>query len=439
MTRNEYNWLIFRTGSVLTVLGFFVRCVSVYKDIFVAAVCGSGASVDAFLLATIVPLMLVQIVAAPAANSLLSSLTRLHITSHPLAVFRTFEAYLLKIVLILFILCSMLIFCAVPVSELISGSGHNTSVNVSRLLPVVAPILVVSGISTLLIMALNSFKVFSFPALTGVFSPLSIVVGLTVLPSDPALAMAWGALIGNGIQCAALTLIYATLRMRHRSAANVPATPIEIRAVVPFVLSALLMSSADIVDQAMAARIEVGAVAALGFGTRVTAFFISVCGSALASAAFPYIAEMIESHEWQKLQHMIRTYSRLIMIGGAGALLILSLLSEFIVQILFERGAFSSADTQQVTLIQILSLAQIPFYLLNTLAMRVALAFTSSRALVLVTGISILLNVALNYLFTLWIGTAGIALSTTCVYVVSAFFLFKLNERTLAARAHALP
>ena len=105
--------------------------------------------------------------------------------------------------------------------------------------------------------------------------------------------------------------------------------------------------------------------------------------------------------------------------------------SDLIVETLFERGAFGSEDTKQVSQIQMFYALQIPFYILGILAVRLISSLKSNYILMYGAAISLPLNIALNYVFMQWFGVSGIALSTACVYLVSFIFLTSMLAKEL--------
>ena len=146
-------------------------------------------------------------------------------------------------------------------------------------------------------------------------------------------------------------------------------------------------------------------------------------------AVLTYFSKMAAEDDWKGIKQTLDTYTRLIFAVGIPVVLLLILLSKSIVGLLFERGAFTSQDTALVSNIQIYYFLQIPFYVLAMLMMRLISSLKANRWLLLVSSIGFILNIVLNYTFMHWLGVAGIALSTSIVYVISY-----LSFRTIISR-----
>ncbi|MHC5830090.1 MAG: lipid II flippase MurJ, partial [Nostoc sp.] len=70
------------------------------------------------------------------------------------------------------------------------------------------------------------------------------------------------------------------------------------------------------------------------------------------------------------------------------------------------------------------------------LVVRFISATRSNQILMWGSGFNLMINIALDYLFIQWLGVAGIALSTSCVYMFSFFFLLffaikKINKKSI--------
>lgn len=108
--------------------------------------------------------------------------------------------------------------------------------------------------------------------------------------------------------------------------------------------------------------------------------------------------------------------------------------SEPLVRVLFERGAFTAADTHLVAKVQTLFLLHIPFYTLSILLVRLISSLQANHLLMWGAVISLVINIVLNYVLGLWLGVAGIALSTSVVYLVSFCYLFCVTMLIMSRR-----
>ena len=93
------------------------------------------------------------------------------------------------------------------------------------------------------------------------------------------------------------------------------------------------------------------------------------------------------------------------------------------VALLFQRGAFTEADTKVVGQAQAMYLLQVPFYLVCMLFVRFVIAIRSTHVMVWGNVINLAVCVALTYGLMKTLGVVGIALATSVMYLVSCGFL----------------
>ena len=108
------------------------------------------------------------------------------------------------------------------------------------------------------------------------------------------------------------------------------------------------------------------------------------------------------------------------------------LASKPIVVLLFQYGKFGASDSATVSRVFAMYALQVPFYTVGLLCSRTLSALKSNHLLLWISSLNVIVNVALNWLFMRTLGAAGIALSTSCVYLVSCLALWLAVERRIA-------
>jgi putative peptidoglycan lipid II flippase len=102
-----------------------------------------------------------------------------------------------------------------------------------------------------------------------------------------------------------------------------------------------------------------------------------------------------------------------------------------LIRIIFQRGAFTAADTGVVGRVQAFLSLQIPFYFLAQLGVRFISALKRNSVLMVIAGVNMVLNIIFNLILMRYAGVAGIALSTSFVYVVSCVLVYASIARSL--------
>jgi len=102
-----------------------------------------------------------------------------------------------------------------------------------------------------------------------------------------------------------------------------------------------------------------------------------------------------------------------------------------LIGILFQRGAFTAADTKVVGRVLAFLALQIPFYLAAQLGVRFISALKRNSVLMVIAGINLVVNVIFNLILMKYEGVAGIALSTSLVYLVSCALIYASIVKSL--------
>jgi putative peptidoglycan lipid II flippase len=196
----------------------------------------------------------------------------------------------------------------------------------------------------------------------------------------------------------------------------------------------MLMGSTIVVDQSMAAMLGSGDVSALNYANRLPAMIFSVGATSLAIAVFPTLSRLSANHDWHGVRHVVSSYLRIILALSLPIVIILVTFSEPLIRMMYQRGAFSQNTTHFVASVQSILCLEVPFYGFCILCATAVCALKRTSILLWGTVISVIVNIALNYIFMKFLGLRGIALSTVAVYAISFIYLGIMLNRTLAER-----
>jgi putative peptidoglycan lipid II flippase len=422
------NRKIFRAAAVVALFSSFVLVGSVAKELVVAKWFGRGDDLDAFVIAFLLPSFLVNLVAGSVNSALIPTFVQVRETQGKEATQRLFSSVMVW-TLGLLLGVSILIGLLAPYCLPLLGSGFSAGklVLTRKLLYILLPFVALSGLVTLWTSVLNAGERFALPALLPILSPVAIIAFLVLAGRAWGIySLAIGIVCGVALQTAALAFflkaqgIHLSLRW-YGLDANLRQVATQF---VPMVAGALLMGSTDLVDQSMSAMLEPGSVAALNYAKKVVSIFVVVGVIPLTTAVLPYFSQMVAKQDWGACRHTLKTYSRLILLGTVPITLGLVFFSQPLIRIMFQRGAFVAADTQVVSRVMACLALQIPFYILGNMGVRMISALKRNAVLTTIAAVNMVLNVVLNYIFMKYAGVAGIALSTSLVYLASCLMVF---------------
>ena len=290
------------------------------------------------------------------------------------------------------------------------------------------PFLLCFGLAQHLGAWLRAGKTFLLTASAPMLVPLGIVIAL-LLAGDKVNAWTlvsgtvWGAVAHLTVLLVAIarrlprSLTWWRCSLRHWE----PGLRMVLCNALPFLIGGVAFGSAVVVDQTMAAWLTAGSVAVLGYSDKVCAIVLAVTAGPASDVLFPHFADLVAKRNWNGLRRRLLTSAGVIVTAALPMTLALCFLAHWIVGTLFERGAFGPQDTQRVAAVLRYAAFQIPFYILGTVAARVAVSLQASRFMLMIAFSALVLNASLNWLLMRHLGAAGIALSTTIVHCICAF------------------
>lgn len=425
---------ILRSWIQVGALSAGLSVVSMGKEMVVAASFGTGDAVDALVVA-LLPLLFVNTVITDAlAPALIPTYVRERERRGPEAAQDLFSR-ILALAAPALVAAYAVVAVLAPHFIPVLGSGFDAGklAQTQRLLYLLLPFVVAVGVSALLSTTLQAGERFWLAGAAPMLPPAASV--LAVLAWGPALgidALAAGLVAGSSLQAALLGwgLKRRGTALTPRWRGGSPAVRRVIGQYLPMVVGAATMGGVTLVDGAMAAALAPGSAAALNYGNKVVAGLVSAGAGALGTVVLPVFSRLTAAGDWAAVRRVIRTYGGLILLTTMPAAAALFVLSEPLVGLIFERGEFNPADTRLVGRVQALYGLQIPFYLLGILFVRLISSAGSNHLLMVGALLNLGLNVVLNYVFMRYLGVAGIALSTACVYCFSCGYLVIVSFRT---------
>jgi putative peptidoglycan lipid II flippase len=246
-------------------------------------------------------------------------------------------------------------------------------------------------------------------------------------------ALAFGIMLGSIAEAAAIG--WTLVRRGYRLWPSVAGVSPELRQVLhqywPLIAAALLMGSTTLVDNAMASWLGSGSVATLSYGRKLVGLALTIPALSLSKAVFPYFAKMAAQDDWNQINHTLATYRRAVLFSTIPLAIIMLVFSRPLTSLVLERGAFDATSTTQVAWVQAMYALQIPFYTLGILYVRLASSLRMNHLLTISTVISILVNAGMNYVLMQYLDVAGIALSTSIVYLISCCFLVLMVSKVM--------
>jgi murein biosynthesis integral membrane protein MurJ len=418
-------------AALIGVLTIVAKLFVAAREMAIAWRYGVGTTVDAYQLAltitTWLPMMLTSVMTVVLVPRLVA------LGNRP-AERRSFVAELNGTVLMLGIAVAALTWIAAPAASALLASGSNAATleltaTMSRQMAPVAVFTIVVGYLSARLQSRERFAYSVTEALP------AIAIGLLVIAPwvhGGAAPLIWGTLVGFLIQALVLGAMTARgdmglggLRIRHRS----PEWRTLYGSLLVMAAGQVVLASTIPIDQAFASRLGPGAVATLGYANRIVMLISGFGAIVLARALLPVLSSTVADGSHELGGRQARQWVWLLMLIGAAITVAVWLLAPWAVSVIFERGAFTTADSEAVAHVLRYGALQIPFYFAGLTAVQWIAARGRYASLLVIACLAILLKVAMNLLLVQSFGLAGIMMATAGMYALSFACLYFAANR----------
>jgi putative peptidoglycan lipid II flippase len=436
ISTGSVNRKIFSAAIIVAGGTVLVKAFAVVKELIVAAQFGTADELDAFLIALIIPSVIINVIADSFNSALIPTYIKVREQEGKQAAQKLFSGATIGSVGLLLITTFLLIFGSPFYLPYITSGFSAKKLDLTyQLLWTVSPIILFSGVNSIWHAILNAGERFVLIALTPILTPAVTIIALLTMKDlgvfNLPIGMVLGQLlemtiIGRALHCQGISLVpkWHGFDNNLRQIAN---------QYLPMMGAAFFMTSSGLIDQAMAAMLPSGSISALGYGEKIITLPIVIANTALSAAVIPYCSKMFAQNDWQGLRRLLKSYLGLIFAASVPFAGLIIVFSEQIVRILLQRGSFTAENTHLVAQIQACFALQIPFYIGCILVVRLSSTLRMGNVLMWGSVANMIVNVSLNYLLMQWWGVAGIALSTSFVYLFSFLFLLFFLIKNLRA------
>lgn len=431
--------------SIATFGGFTMvsRITGFLRDMIIANFLGAGTVSDAFLVSFKLPNLFRSLFAEGAFTSAFVPLfsSKLVASGRDKSVeFAAKAISLLTFFLIIFVIVFELgMPCVVKI--LAPGFSDNPAkvALTIELCRITFPFLLFISVVSFQAGILNSFDRFAAPAAAPIILNLGIIVAglLSVVFLDmPVYGMAWGITIAGIVEVIWLKyfLNKEDIKIKPDFAIKKLIKDNEIRTlfkrIAPGVVGAGIYQINMVVDTILVSLVASGAVSWLYYANRLQQLPLGVIGAAISVALLPLLSRKLkagETTEATDVQDKAVIYGLMMSLPAA---VLFICLSDSLVELLFEHGKFTSADTVKTSLALQAYAIGLPCYVMVKALMPNFFARGDTKTPVKYSAVVFVANFSLNLLLMKPFGHIGIATATSIAAFVSLYqYIHGLKKR----------
>ncbi|MEA3213824.1 MAG: putative peptidoglycan lipid flippase [Chthoniobacter sp.] len=430
------------------VVGLAVMCsrvLGLIREQVFAWLFGGGKEMDAFIVAFRTPNLLRDLFAEGAlSTAFVTTFTKKIATEGEESAWRlankvtTLTAIFMSGVVVVGILVApLLVRFLAPGFTAVPGKAELT-VHLAQLM---YPFILLVSLGALVMGILNARNVFGVPAMASSFFNIGSIVGGVTLGwlLDPSfgpkalIGLALGTVIGGVLQLGVQlpSLRRAGYRYRPDFQWNDPGVHTILRTMGPAIIAASSVQVNVMVNTWFASWLEDGTAYRLNIAFRLMQLPLGIFGVAIGTVTLPLLSRIAATGDREGFGVALARGMRLAFVLTVPATVGLILLARPIISLLYEHGKFSAHATDQAAIaLQGYAIGLCAYSALKIL-MPAFYAIDQRRTPMMVSFLSIGLNVLVNWFLAihLKLEIRGLALGTGCVAMVNFLLLYALMRR----------
>jgi putative peptidoglycan lipid II flippase len=405
-----------------TILGFV-------REVVYAKFYGTSWELDAFLAASIVPVILFGVFNGALVTALVPLFSDYVNTDREDEAWNLASSVIVTLLVVLGVCAALGAVFAPLYVPLIARFPHGHVEMAVMMTRWLMPTIVATSISGVVAALLNAYHRFLAAALQGFVANLCIVVLVSVAqPHYGAYALVFGALAGAFVQLLAMApSFFALHRFRFVVELRHPGMIRLLHVLGPIAIGSAAGQLALFFDRFFASGMSEGTIAGMNFAVKVVGLPQQVFVTAIATVIFPLFAGQFAHKNRPAMRNSLATGLQMVIFLTLPSAWGLCMLAGPIVQTLFERGAFTPQAT--VLCAQLLPYAAAGLVALaaNVVLTRCLYACGAVKVAIAVSVATVVLNVALSIAWLSWLGARGLLLANavsqtvqTVAYVIVA-------------------
>ena len=414
---------LYRGFAAVASITLLSRVLGFVRDVLIAAVLGTSAVADAFFVAFRVPNMFRRLFAEGAFDAAFIPLfaKRLHAEGPPAA--QAFAGQALAGLTLVLVVFTVLAEIAMPWLMLLLAPGFASDAAKFDLAVMLArialPYLVFMSLVALYSGVLNAFGRFAIAALASTLLNVVLIIVLLALvafrsgQTTAGIALAWAITASGVLQVIVVSLAAARIGMR---------VPIERPHLTPDMRRLMTLSAPGVIAGGMAqltmvistiiATLQDRVVSWLYYVDRIFQLPLGVIGVAIGVVLLPDLSHKLRSGDHDAVlasENRALEFALLLTMPAAIALFIAS---GPIMCVLFQRGAFTAADTQATAAMLSALALGLPAYVMIKVLHPSYFAREDTKTPMIYAGVAMASTAILSFVLFLAVGATGIAIAS---------------------------
>lgn len=420
------NKSVAHTFLFMVSLTFISKVLGFIREMVIANFYGTNYIVDAYVMASAIPNILLGglFIAIATAYTPTYSTIREQTGDKESSVFTS------QVINLLFVLSLMTVLIGIVFSNEIttifaSGFSGETAKLTSYFIRITFSYVLFSSIAGILDAYMQYKGFFLKPIISGYFQNVGVIIIVIISAYTSHYYLAFGLLVGSFFR-----LLYISISA-HKSGYHYflnfslgePIRKIVYMAIPVFIGSYILQIN-SFVDKTLASGLPEGSVAALNYGMILITLITGLTVTLLVTLIYPKITKAFTLDNVDEFNNIVEKGTAIIAIITIPFSMGILVFSEEVVQIVYERGAFDPSATSLTSGAFFFYGIGLVFFAFNDLLAKVFYSMRNTKAPIVCSGISVIINIALNLLLIESMAHKGLALATSIAAMANSLLLY---------------
>ncbi|MHB1357100.1 MAG: murein biosynthesis integral membrane protein MurJ [Anaerolineae bacterium] len=353
-----------RSASINSLGNIASRVLGLGREAIVAGLFGVSGATSAFDAVSGVPKMVYELLVGGMLSAALVPVLAEYATEERQAELERILSILLTLGVV--VLGSVVLFLELTAPWiaplLVGGFDNSLLATATRLTRLIVPSILIYGISGIIQAYHYARKRFVYPSLGAPAHNLGMIVAVVLLAQRVSIdSLSLGVLVASFTQLLTQLPGLKGTRIRIVFDWHNPVVRRILRLYAPVVLSVIISNIGIIIDRNLASRTTVEAITWMNKATFLIQLPLGLVSMAIALAVLPSLSQIDAKVDLERFKRMFGLGARMVLVVIIPAAVGLLLLGKPIIELIFEHGAFTSADTNSSLQALRLYLIGLPF------------------------------------------------------------------------------
>ena len=426
-----------QAAGLIVIITAFSKLYGFIREAVFASQFGATMQADAFLVALVIPAMMFATIGAALATTFIPVFgSRLvHSGEESANRFANNVVNTTMIIVAVFLVLTFLFIRPIVqvVAPGLSGEAADLTIRLARIMLLAMPFMALSAWATGFLQARQHFFL---PAAIGFpFSTIYIIFTFLASGSGNMALLALGVVLAYGSQFLLQAPMLFRYRYRYRPWLNVKDEDLRQMAllILPILISTGAAQLNIVVDRMLASGLETGSIAALNYAQKLYGLPTGLLILPIVTALYPSFVQFTASDEMPRFLRGVRQGINVINLALMPILVGIVVLSEDMVRLAFERGAFDERATQLTSYALVFYILGLAAHGWRELLNRAFFALQDTKT-PMWSGVATMgSNIVLNLLLVGPLGVGGLALATSIGMGIGTVVLVVILRRRAGA------